>query len=63
MSALGGAVGLCIYKSSSKYFTLDQMMMCTVFISEVPIMTKIEKQLRWLDRWCSKYRQVPQTVL
>ena len=59
MSAIGGAgvghrnmlriqVGLCIYKSSSKDFALDQMRLCTVFISEVPIMTDIGKQLQWL---------------
>ena len=54
MSALGGAgvgrrnmlltlVGLCIYKSSSRYFVLDQIMLCTVLISEVSIMTDIRK--------------------
>ena len=68
MSALGGAgvgrhnmlpalVGLCIYKRSSKYFTLDQMVLCTVFISEVPIMTDLGKQLQWPDRWCLKHDQ------
>ena len=59
MLALGGAgvgrrsmllnlIRLCIYKSRSKCFALDQMMLCTVSISNVPIMIDIRKLLKWL---------------